>query len=247
MARGDPDPQRRRSAGEPQRRFQVHRLAVDPGVDRCRGIYLQPRRAPCPARKRAGCRLGRRGRRCRAGRCRAPGGCREPAGGQAHRGCSIRARWRDDGARGRGRRPGPAQAPLRSGPSPQPRPCRQQGSSRFATSSRRSRSRGREAARRCPRRSCRRSPEQHVAQDVVPAAVQEHGGNAAHSARLWPRQALSAVHGDNEAWYTAEFMFGSSDKMNTAKLATIRKMLTTGNRRAGRPSDNGSISRPPFP
>ena len=62
-----------------------------------------------------------------------------------------------------------------------------------------------------------------------------------------PRQALSTVHRQNEAWYTAEFMFGSSYKMNTAKLATISKMLTTGNRRAGRPSDNGSISRPPFP
>ncbi len=50
MARGDPDPQRRRAAGEPQRRFQFHRLTVNPGVDRCRGTYLQPRRTPCPAR-----------------------------------------------------------------------------------------------------------------------------------------------------------------------------------------------------
>jgi hypothetical protein len=40
VARGDPNPQRRRAAGEPQRRFQVHRLAVNPGVDRCRGMYL---------------------------------------------------------------------------------------------------------------------------------------------------------------------------------------------------------------
>src|SRR5215468_12641183 len=31
--------------------------------------------------------------------------------------------------------------------------------------------------------------------------------------------------------------------MNTARLATISKTLTTGNRRAGTPSDNGSISR----
>ena len=48
--RGNPDPQRRWAAGEPQRRFQVRRLAVNPGVDWCRGIDLQPRRAPCPAR-----------------------------------------------------------------------------------------------------------------------------------------------------------------------------------------------------
>ena len=50
MARGDPDPQRRRAAGEPRRRFQAGCLAVDPGVDRCWGSCLQPRRGPRPAR-----------------------------------------------------------------------------------------------------------------------------------------------------------------------------------------------------
>ena len=38
------------AAGEPQRRMQVHSLAVNPGVHRCRSIYLQLRRAPRPAR-----------------------------------------------------------------------------------------------------------------------------------------------------------------------------------------------------
>jgi pimeloyl-ACP methyl ester carboxylesterase len=54
MARGDPDPQRCRPDSEPQRRAEVHRLAVDPGVHRCRGIHLQPRRGPgSPWRVRA--------------------------------------------------------------------------------------------------------------------------------------------------------------------------------------------------
>jgi hypothetical protein len=37
-------------AGESQRRIQGCRLAVNPGVDRGRAIYLQPRRAPSPVR-----------------------------------------------------------------------------------------------------------------------------------------------------------------------------------------------------
>ena len=46
MARGDPDPQRGRPDGEPQRRAKVHRLAVDPGVYRRRGAHLQAGRSP---------------------------------------------------------------------------------------------------------------------------------------------------------------------------------------------------------
>ena len=46
MARGDPDPQCRRPDSEPQRRTEVHRLAVNSGVDRFRGTDLQTRRAP---------------------------------------------------------------------------------------------------------------------------------------------------------------------------------------------------------
>jgi hypothetical protein len=52
---------------------------------------------------------------------------------------------------------------------------------------------------------------------------------------------------DGDARYTAEFMLGSSSRMTTAKSATIRKALTTGNGRSRMPSDNGSMSRPPFP
>ena len=54
MARGDPDPQRRRPDSEPQRRTEFHRLAVNSGVDRFRGTDLQTRRAPgSPWRARA--------------------------------------------------------------------------------------------------------------------------------------------------------------------------------------------------
>ena len=54
MAPGDPDPRRRRAAGEPQRRIQVHRLAAHSGVDRFRGTDRQTRRAPrLPGRARA--------------------------------------------------------------------------------------------------------------------------------------------------------------------------------------------------
>ena len=93
----------------------------------------QPRRAlmlgrslPYGARSRpalvgAGCRRVRPGRRSQAGRYRAPGGCLGPAGDQARRGCSTRARRRDEGARGPGRRPGAAWAPRRLDPSPRRR------------------------------------------------------------------------------------------------------------------------------
>jgi hypothetical protein len=48
MARGDPDAQRPPPDGEPQRRPQLHRLAIDSGVHRCRGAHLQAWRAPGP-------------------------------------------------------------------------------------------------------------------------------------------------------------------------------------------------------
>jgi hypothetical protein len=51
MARGDPDAQRPPPDSEPQRRVQVHRLAVDPGVHGRRGTHLQARRAPGPSRR----------------------------------------------------------------------------------------------------------------------------------------------------------------------------------------------------
>ena len=54
MAGGDPDLQRRRPDSEPQRRAELHRLAVNSGVDRFRGTDLQTRRAPgSPWRARA--------------------------------------------------------------------------------------------------------------------------------------------------------------------------------------------------
>ena len=59
------------------------------------------------------------------------------------------------------------------------------------------------------------------------------------------RHAPAALHGQNEAWYTAALRRGSSQKMNTAKFAVISKTLTTGNRRAGMPSDSVSSSRAP--
>jgi hypothetical protein len=54
VARGDPDPQRRRADSEVQRRAEFHRLAVDSGVDWFGGADLQARRAPgSPQRARA--------------------------------------------------------------------------------------------------------------------------------------------------------------------------------------------------
>ncbi len=54
MAWGDPDPERRWPDSELQRRAGVHCLAVDPGVQRCRGMHLQPGRGPgSPWRVRA--------------------------------------------------------------------------------------------------------------------------------------------------------------------------------------------------
>src|SRR5215472_16695107 len=46
MTRGDPDPQRGRPDGETQRRPEVYRLAVNPGMYRGWGTHLQARRGP---------------------------------------------------------------------------------------------------------------------------------------------------------------------------------------------------------
>jgi hypothetical protein len=55
---GNPDPQRCGPASEPQRRIQVRRLAVNPGMHKCRSTDLQARRAvgpPWGTRAVAGC------------------------------------------------------------------------------------------------------------------------------------------------------------------------------------------------
>ena len=63
MARADPDPQRRRPDSEPQRRAEVHRLAINPGAPRAAATrafsFIAPdlcndgHDAPCVTRVRA--------------------------------------------------------------------------------------------------------------------------------------------------------------------------------------------------
>ena len=51
MAARDPDPQCLRPDREAQRRAEIHRLPVDTGMYRRRGIHLEGRCAPGPPRR----------------------------------------------------------------------------------------------------------------------------------------------------------------------------------------------------
>src|SRR6185437_1935252 len=81
--------------------------------------------------------------------------------------------------------------------------------------------------------------KQHVAQDVIPAGMQEHGRDPTNTP--WHAEVAGTIHiaGIERRLVHRRVTVRQFVEQKTAKLATISATLTTGNRRPGMPSEYG--------
>ena len=94
-----------------------------------------------------------------------------------------------------------------------------------------------------PRRLAEDRKEEQVAEDVVPARMEEHRREPADRPRLRRVARVLDVAGVERRVADGGVEVGKLYRIQTARFAAISATVTIGNRRARIPSESGSISR----